>query len=106
MFFCRKKDYDSFQESQKEYILKIYNISELKSYYREVDILQKVTDKRKAIGDPDAEIYQGFPLMESNIKGEETAEILMEALGPNLRKLLRQCPQQTFSKPSVYQIII
>jgi hypothetical protein len=31
----------------------------------------------------------GFPKMISYIEGEETAEILMEALGLNLKKLLK-----------------
>lgn len=38
--------------------------------------------------DPDDNVW-GFPVMISNIDGEQTSEILMEALGPNLRKLLK-----------------
>ena len=30
----------------------------------------------------------------------------MEALGPNLRKLLKECPNQAFSKTSVYMITV
>lgn len=35
-----------------------------------------------------------------------SAEILMEALGPNLRKLLKQCPGNEFCKTTVYMITI
>lgn len=38
--------------------------------------------------DPDDNVW-GFPVMISNIDKEKTSEILMEALGPNLRKLLK-----------------
>ena len=48
----------------------------------------------------------GFPEMISNIEGPQTAEILMEALGPNLRKLLKQCPGNVFTKTTVYMITI
>lgn len=40
------------------------------------------------ISDPDDNIW-GFPTMVSNLEGDKTSEILMEALGPNLRKLLK-----------------
>ena len=48
----------------------------------------------------------GFPEMISYIEGSKSAEILMEALGPNLRKLLKQCPGNVFSKTTVYMITI
>jgi len=48
----------------------------------------------------------GFPDMISNIEGQLSAEILMEALGPNLRKLLKQCPGYKFSNTTVYMITI
>lgn len=38
--------------------------------------------------DPDDNVW-GFPVMISNIDGDQTSEILMEALGQNLRKLLK-----------------
>jgi len=38
--------------------------------------------------DPDDNVW-GFPVMISKIDGEKSSEILMEALGPNLRKLLK-----------------
>jgi hypothetical protein len=44
--------------------------------------------------------------MVSNIDGEKTSEILMEALGPNLRKLLKQSPNNVFSKTTVLMITI
>ena len=48
----------------------------------------------------------GFPEMISHIEGQKSAEILMEALGPNLRKLSKQCPGNIFSKKTAYMIII
>ena len=44
--------------------------------------------------------------MTSNREGTKTAELLMEALGPNLRKLLKECPGNVFSKTTVYMITI
>jgi hypothetical protein len=44
--------------------------------------------------------------MISKIEGPNTSEILMEALGPNLRKLLKQSPNNYFSKTTVYMITI
>jgi hypothetical protein len=34
----------------------------------------------------------GFPIIISKMESSDQAEILMEALGPNLRKLSDQCP--------------
>jgi hypothetical protein len=48
----------------------------------------------------------GFPEMISKIESKDTSELLMEALGPNLRKLLAQCPGKIFSKTTVYMITI
>ena len=48
----------------------------------------------------------GYPEMISKIESKETAELLMEALGPNLRKLLAQCPGKLFSKTTVYMLTI
>ena len=53
-----------------------------------------------------AEGIMGFPEMISNIEGQESAEILMEALGSNLRKILKQCPGNSFSKKTVYMMTI
>jgi hypothetical protein len=52
------------------------------------------------------ELLVGFPDMISHLEGQKSAEILMEALGPNLRKLLKQCPGNIFSKTTVYMITI
>ena len=48
----------------------------------------------------------GFPTPISFIEGQKSAEILMEALGPNFRKLLRECPNSKFSKTTVYMLTI
>lgn len=52
------------------------------------------------------EMGHGFPEVVSKIETNKQAEILMEALGPNLRKLIKQCPGKQFSKISVYMITI
>ena len=53
-----------------------------------------------------SEDFIGFPKYVSSLQGTESAEILMEALGPNLKKYLRECPGGVFSKTTVYKIII
>lgn len=42
--------------------------------------------------------FEGFPVIISKMESKDQAEILMEALGPNLRKLAQQCPGDGFSK--------
>mgnify|MGYP006893281187 CR=1 FL=1 len=54
----------------------------------------------------DKDKYTGFPKFISSLRGPNSAEILMEALGPNLRKLLKECPGGVFSKATVFKIII
>ena len=48
----------------------------------------------------------GFPRLISFLEGPNSTEILMQALGPNLRKLLKECPGGYFSKNTVYMITI
>ena len=48
----------------------------------------------------------GFPAMISNMCNEESAEILIEALGDNLRMLTSELDGNTLSKPSAYKIVI
>lgn len=43
-------------------------------------------------GDNQADEVSGFPTIVSKLENNRKAEILMEALGPNLRKLVKQCP--------------
>lgn len=50
--------------------------------------------------------YAGFPEVVSRLHNYTQAEILMEALGSNLRKLLKQCPGKCFSSTTVYMITI
>lgn len=36
----------------------------------------------------------------------ESAEIILNALGPNLRTLMRQCPNGKFSPPTCYKLVV
>ena len=48
----------------------------------------------------------GFPQIVSKMESEDQAEILMVALGPSLKKLVKQCPGETLSLQSVYKLTI
>ena len=48
----------------------------------------------------------GFPDVISIMCSQEQQEILMKALGPNLRTLTKQIPNNEFSKTTVYKITI
>jgi len=89
-------------------VLKIYKNENMKSYLKEISVFKKLNEMKKAVGvnGVESESLVGFPEMISYIESNKTAEILMEALGPNLRKLLKQCPGNVFSKTTVYMITI
>lgn len=59
----------------------------MKSYLKEIAVFKDIINRHQNNGQ--LEPLVGFPEMISHIKGGKTAEILMEALGPNLRKLLK-----------------
>ena len=73
-------------EDGLEKIIKVYPKKEFKSYRAELKVLQHVRE----IG----AIRDGFPEIISVKENSQCAEILMEALGPNLRKLRVQCSKQ------------
>ena len=79
----------------QELVLKIYKKEDIKSYLKETAVFKKIMDIKNAIKDNKviathiADGVCGFPDMISHIEGQQKAEILMEALGPNLRKLLK-----------------
>jgi hypothetical protein len=78
----------------------------MKSYIKEMAVMKKLTDYmslKKAQNDSSAE---GFPTLISSLEGQNQSEILMEALGPNLRKLLKESPNQHFSKMTIFMITI
>jgi hypothetical protein len=83
VFYVKMADDD-----QKEVVLKIYKNEDIKSYFKEIAVFRKLMEIKT---NPDLmqEGYVGFPEMISNLEGNQSAEILMEALGPNLRKLLK-----------------
>tara|TARA_B110000285_G_C15093652_1_gene600608 strand:- start:1392 stop:1667 length:276 start_codon:yes stop_codon:yes gene_type:complete len=80
----------------------------MKSYIKEMTVMKKLQDeKNKAKNDSVlSEKFVGFPTPVSFLEGQKSAEILMEALGPNFRKLLRECPNSKFTKTTVYTITI
>ena len=80
----------------------------MKSYIKEMTVMKKIEEEKSKYRF-DSEQYDrftGFPSPISFLEGPKSAEILMEALGPNLRKLVRECPNQKFSKTTVYMITI
>ena len=50
--------------------------------------------------------YIGFPECYSMIENDSCAELLLEVLGSDLRTLLKKGKKDTFSKPTVYKMII
>lgn len=88
-------------------VLKIYKNDDIKSYYKEIAVFKKIAQMNHNLPEQSKiEDFGGFPALVSNLENHNQAEILMEALGPNLRKLLKQCPGKVFSKTSIYMITI
>jgi len=76
-------------DNTREVVLKIYKNEDKKSYQKEITVFKKLAElKQNREVDHDLEMV-GFPELISSIDGKNSAEILMEALGPNLRKLLK-----------------
>ena len=71
-----------------------------------MDVFNKIEEEKSMCATGSEQHNIGFPGLMSSIQSEETAEILMEALGPHLRKILKECPGGVFSKPTVYMITI
>lgn len=67
-------------------MIKIFKKENLKSYFQEKEMLNqlaKYSQLMRLQGKP----FEGFPNIISKMESKDQAEILMEALGPNLRKL-------------------
>ena len=47
----------------------------------------------------------GFPVLVSHMEGPNSSEIILEALGPNIRTLLGQCPNGSFSNLTCYKLV-
>jgi serine/threonine protein kinase len=88
-------------------VLKVYKKDDLKSYFKEIAVFKAIhsvkADTKNMQRPADLE---GFPEMISKKESNNQAEILMESLGSNLRKILKQCAEKEFSKTTVYMIII
>jgi hypothetical protein len=90
-------------------VLKSYSCTKFDEYERELRIMKALNDSQsQTFCDDNLKNDQifGFPRLESYKKNLEKGEILMEALGPSLKKLLSQSPGGTFSKTCIYQITI
>ena len=62
----------------------------MKSYLKEIAVFKRLDEMMKRTkSNTNLEPLVGFPDMISHLEGQKSAEILMEALGPNLRKLLK-----------------
>ena len=48
----------------------------------------------------------GFPLLISVMESDKTNEMLIDALGPNLRSLQKQCPNRRFNRATIFKMII
>ena len=92
-------------DSTKELVLKIYKNNDMKSYFKEIAVFRKLEEKQKQLA-AEREEMPGFPKILSTKESSSSAELLMEALGPNIRKLLKQCPTGLFSKTTTYIITI
>ena len=101
VFYVKTKS-DQTKGVDRELVLKIYKQRDLKSYFKEKAVLNLLDDhflKQKAVG-------TGFPEIISKKDNNKRAEILMSALGPNLRKLVKQCPGRKFSKTTTFMITL
>ena len=98
VFYCK-----SSTDYEQESVLKIYKEDDIKSYIKEMAVFNCITEQQR-LGQ--SEKFIGYPKLLSALRGPNSAEILMEALGANLRKLLKELPGGVFSKPTVYKITI
>ena len=91
MFFVHQDD-----DLSHEKILKIYKSADFHSFRKEQIILELFKEKGLC--------KSGFPMVHSIKQNNKQAEILMEAIGPNLKKLKYQCPTKNFSKATALAI--
>ena len=67
------------------------------SYLNEMSVLLELQKR----GNTDT----GFPVLLSHKEGPKSSEVILEALGPNLRTLMGQCPNGRFSRPTCYKLV-
>jgi hypothetical protein len=79
-------------------ILKVFDRSGFKAFLAEAKVLLKLKERGFA--------GMGFPEVKSCRWCNNRAEILMQALGPNLGKLYKQCPAKEFSISTCLRITI
>ena len=71
-----------------------------------LNLLEDHFTKKVEFDQSKVEECNGFPEIVSKKDNNKRAEILMQALGPNLRKLVKQCPGKKFSKTTVFMITL
>lgn len=84
------------KETQEVFVLKLYKQEDLKSYIKEKNILIKLRDEGKC--------HLGFPLLISIMEGPNQSELVMEALGANLKQLQSRTTTRQFSTTTVFKI--
>ena len=85
-------------ETGIDYYLKIIQHKDLKSYQLEKKALTEFKNNDLC--------RFGFPELISSIENEDHAEMLIEALGFNLRQVMLEMPTSNFSKPTCYKIML
>ena len=99
---------------QSELVLKIYRGKDLRSYTKELNVLESLERYRRDLvtNSPESSKLSrtnqliGYPEIVSKKEYDQQAELLMLALGSNLKKLSKECPGGAFSKTTVYMITI
>ena len=71
-----------------------------------LNLLEDHFAKKAEFDQSKIEECNGFPEIVSKKDTNKRAEILMQALGPNLRKLVKQCPGKKFSKTTTFMITL
>ena len=79
MFFVKRTD----RPEKEKFVLKIYESNMLKAFLAEKAVLTKLRG---------ADFCKfGFPKADSIIEGEDSNEILFEALGKDLKRVMGKC---------------
>ena len=92
---------------QREAILKQYSEKDIKSYIKEINVFNALTKaKLDESSDSAQEKFVGFPECIEFIETKQSAEILMEVLGHDIRKMLKKSKKNVFSKATVFKITI
>ena len=75
-----------------------YDRAKSATYRMELEVLLELKTQKH-------DVQHGFPKLLSFQQGENSSEIILEALGPNLKTLMSQCPNKRFSAPTCYKLV-